>query len=303
MHFLTLSDYSREELDSLIDLALEVKGAPERYRTALSGKMLALLFLKHSTRTRVSFEAGMTQLGGATTYLSPETTQLSRGETLADTVGVLSRYVDGIVARVFEPEQLYEIARASQVPVINGLTNFDHPCQVLSDLVTMLEHKRILKGLNLVFLGAADNNVVNSFLQVCPLYGIHLTICSPRGLAPNGAAFRAAQETAKKTGSRLLFVHDPFLAVQNADVLYTDVWFSMHENPTPEGIERFKPYQVNAELMANAPSEALFMHCMPIHRGWEATDDVADSPRSLIFDQAENRLHVQKAILMTLLRD
>jgi ornithine carbamoyltransferase len=302
MHFLTLSDYSRDELDAIIDLALEVKGAPERYRTALSGKMLALLFLKHSTRTRVSFEAGMTQLGGATTYLSADTTQLSRGESLADTVGVLSRYVDGIVARVFEPEQLHEIAKYSSVPVINGLTNFDHPCQVLSDIVSILEHKQVLKGLNLVFIGAADNNIVNSFLQVCPLYGIHLTICSPRGQTPNGAAFHAAQEAAKKADARITFTSDPISAVRNADVIYTDVWFSMHEEPSEEGFELFRPYQVNAALMAKARSDAVFMHCMPIHRGWEATDDVADSEQSIIFDQAENRLHVQKAILMTLLR-
>jgi len=276
MHFLTLSDYSREELDALIDLALEVKGAPERYRNALSGKMLALLFLKHSTRTRVSFEAGMAQLGGATTYLSAETTQLSRGETLADTVGVLSRYVDGIVARVFEPEQLYEIARASSVPVINGLTNFDHPCQVLSDIVSILEHKQVLKGLNLVFIGAADNNIVHSFLQVCPLYGIHLTICSPRGQTPNGAAFHAAQEAAKKTDTRILFTNDPVAAVRHADVIYTDVWFSMHEEPSTEGFERFRPYQVAvptlpSERRADVPSplrgDLYALHAHPSRMG------------------------------------
>ncbi|MBM3214162.1 ornithine carbamoyltransferase [Candidatus Poribacteria bacterium] len=302
MHFLTLSDYTRDELDAMIDLALEVKGAPERYRTALQNKVLALLFLKHSTRTRVSFEAGMAQLGGSSSYLSPDTTQLGRGETLSDTVGSLSRYVDAIVARVFEPEQLAEIAYSASVPVINGLTNFDHPCQVLSDIVSILEHKRLLKGLNLTFIGAADNNIVNSLLHICPHFGVNLTISAPAGQSPNGTVVHAAQAVGKTTGSTIGLNSDPVAAVRKADVIYTDVWFSMHETPTDEGLALYKPYQVNADLMSKAPAEAIFMHCMPVHRGWEATDEVADSPQSIIFDQAENRLHTQKAILLTLLR-
>lgn len=301
MHFLALSDFTRDELDSIIDKTLELKGAPERYQSALSNKMLALLFLKHSTRTRVSFEVGMAQLGGNAVYLSPDTTQISRGETIPDTVRTLSRYVNGIVARVFEFDELLEIARYASVPVINGLTNYDHPCQVLSDIVTILEHTEVLSGLNLTFIGAADNNIVNSFLHICPLYGINFTVCAPEGQAPNGLEFAAAKERAAKGDSRIQFTHDPTAAVRDADVIYTDVWFSMHETATEEGMRVFMPYQVNARLMAHAPKEALFMHCMPVHRGWEATDDVADSNQSIIFDQAENRLHVQKAILLSLL--
>jgi ornithine carbamoyltransferase len=301
MHFLSLSDFTRDDLSGLLQTAAEVKRAPARFRDALRAKTLALLFLKHSTRTRVSFEAGAAQLGGAFTYITGDTSQLGRGETVRDTVSVLSRYVDAIVARVYEYEQLREIAENSSVPVINGLTNLDHPCQVLSDLFTLVERRGDLAGTHVVFIGAADNNVANSFLQAAPKFRVHFTICAPHGQRPNETLFARAQQEADRVGAAVRFTNDLALAVKDADVLYTDVWFSMHETPNDDALRAFQPYQVNGALMAQAPADAVFMHCMPVHRGWEATDDVVDSRQSIILDQAENRMHVQKAILLALL--
>ena len=301
MHFLSLSDYKADDLRRYIDAALKLKREPETARESLRGKTLALLFLKSSTRTRVSFEAGMIQLGGGSIYLDPDTTQLSRGETVADTIRALSRYVDGIAARLYEHETLLEMAEHASVPVINGLTNFNHPCQTLSDLATVFEHVGRLEGVRAAFFGPADNNLVNSMLHGFPQLGAHLTVCSPAGESPDAGALRFGREAARKTGAEIRLTSDPTEAARDADIVYTDVWFSMHEEPTAERRRALKPYQVNAELMAHAPSDALFMHCLPAHRGDEVTDEVADSDRSIIFDQAENRLHLQKAILLDLL--
>ncbi|GIX06883.1 MAG: ornithine carbamoyltransferase [Candidatus Poribacteria bacterium] len=301
VHFLSLRDFSAKELEGLIRRAMEVKRYPQSVQDAMRGKTLALLFLKHSTRTRVSFEVAMYQMGGNAIYLTADTSQFGRGETIADTIRTLSRYVDAVAARVFEHEQLEELARHATVPVINALTNFNHPCQVLGDLMTILEHKGRLDGIRLSFLGPADNNIVNSLLHACPKFGVHLTVCSPPGQRLNPTALEYARAVARETDTEVRLVHDPIEAVKNADVIYTDVWFSMHETPSEEGLRLYRPYQVNEALMAQAPKDAVFMHCMPIKRGQEATDAVADSEQSIIFDQAENRLHTQKAILLHLI--
>ncbi|MDA1192275.1 MAG: ornithine carbamoyltransferase [Candidatus Poribacteria bacterium] len=301
MHFLSLSEFSHKELNDLVNHALELKKDPLSAFGALQGKTLALLFLKHSTRTRVSFEVAANQLGGSAIYMSPDTSQLGRGETIADTAGTLSRYVDGIVARVFEHEQIEELAKHATVPVINGLTNFNHPCQIMADLMTVKERFGRLDGVRIAFLGAADNNIVNSFLHAAPQFGAHLTVCSPKGQSLNPTARATGQRFAEASGSSIRLTHDAVDAVKDADVVYTDVWFSMHEQPSDEGKAAYMPYQVNGALMAQAPSHAIFMHCMPVHRGWEATDEVADSSQSVIFDEAENRLHIQKAIILKLL--
>lgn len=301
MHFLSLADYSQKQLRDLLDHASELKARPRSAGEALRGKTLALVFLKSSTRTRVSFEAGMHQLGGNSIYLSRETTQLGRGETIGDTVKTLSRYVDAIAARVYGHEQIEEIAQYSGIPVINGLTDFNHPCQILADLMTMEEHLGALRGRRLSFYGAADNNIVNSFLHACPLFGVELTVCSPPGQSLNAQALEAAREAGRADGWEPRLTHDPVAAASGADVIYTDVWFSMHETPSEAGLAAYRPYQVNEELMSHAPASALFMHCMPVHRGEEATDAVADSVQSVIFDEAENRLHAQKAVLLSLM--
>ncbi len=301
MHFLSLNDYSYKELRDLLDHAGELKRRPDAAADAMRGKTLALLFLKPSTRTRVSFEAAMHQLGGSAIYLSSDTSQMGRGETVADTVRTLSRYVDGIAARVYGHEQIEEMAQYSGVPIINGLTDFNHPCQILADLMTIEEHLGSLRGRKLAFYGAADNNIVNSFLHACPLFGVQLTVCAPPGQALDATAVAAGSEAGAMDSWEPALTHDPAEAAAGADVIYTDVWFSMHETPSPEGLAAYAPYQVNEELMARAPASALFMHCMPVHRGEEATDGVADSARSVIFDEAENRLHAQKAVLLSLI--
>jgi ornithine carbamoyltransferase len=301
MHFLNLNDYSHKELRDLLDHAGELKKRPGDAADAMRGKTLALLFLKPSTRTRVSFETGMHQLGGSAIYLTSESSQMGRGETVADTVRTLSRYVDGIAARVYDHAQIEEIAQYSGVPVINGLTDFNHPCQILADLMTIEEHLGSLQGRKLAFFGAADNNIVNSFLHACPLFGVQLTVCAPHGQTLDAKALAAGREAGSQDAWEPTLTHDPLEAAAGADILYTDVWFSMHETPTPEGLAAYAPYQVNESLMAEAPASALFMHCMPVHRGHEATDAVADSAQSVIFDEAENRLHAQKAVLLSLM--
>jgi ornithine carbamoyltransferase len=301
MHFLNLNDYSYKQLRDLLDHAGELKKDRGASADAMRGKTLALLFLKPSTRTRVSFETGMHQLGGSAIYLTPDTSQMGRGETVADTVGTLSRYVDGIAARVYGHEQIEEIAQYSGVPVINGLTDFNHPCQILADLMTMEEHLGSLRRRKLVFYGAADNNIVNSFLHACPLFGVQFTVCAPPGQTLDATALAAGREAGSMDAWEPTLTHDPFEAAAGADVIYTDVWFSMHETPSADGLAAYAPYQVNEALMAQAPSSALFMHCMPVHRGEEATDAVADSAQSVIFDEAENRLHAQKAVLLSVM--
>jgi ornithine carbamoyltransferase len=289
----------REDLVGLLELAGSIKNrtkAGEPYEP-LRGKSLAMIFEKSSTRTRVSFEVGMTQLGGHALFLSPNDMQLGRGETIADTARVLSRYVDGIMYRAYKHENVRELANNATVPVINGLDDREHPCQVISDLFTIRERKGKFAGLNLAYLGDG-NNVCNSLLLGCAIVGLDMTAACPAGYEPDPELFQEAKRPAKDHGSTIEVVRDPSSAVRDADILYTDVWVSMGQEKQKEEREKlFRPYQVNAKLLDHAKEDAVVMHCLPAHRGLEITDDVLDGPRSIVLDQAENRLHAQKAIL------
>lgn len=289
----------RDDLVTLLELAGSIKNrtkAGEPYEP-LRGKSLAMIFEKASTRTRVSFEVGMTQLGGHALFLSPNDLQLGRGETIADTARVLSRYVEGIMYRAFKRDNVRDLAANATVPVINGLDDKEHPCQIIADLFTLLEHKGGLKALKLAYVGDG-NNVCNSLLLGSAIVGMSMTAACPVGYEPDAAILAHAKRIAKETNCRIEIVHDPVAAAKNADVLYTDVWVSMGQEKEREEREKvFRPYQVNAKLLDMAKPDAAVMHCLPAHRGLEITGDVLDGPHSIVFDQAENRLHAQKAIL------
>jgi ornithine carbamoyltransferase len=263
----------------------------------LKGKTLAMIFEKPSTRTRVSFEVGMWQLGGYALYLSASDLQLGRGETIADTAQVLSRYVDGMMARVFVHQTILDLVKYSRVPVINGLSDFTHPCQGLADLFTVYEKKGRLSGLKLAYVGDG-NNVAHSLLYGCSKVGMDITLACPKGYEPNPRVVSKAKEEGRRSGGKVKVTNDPKEAVREADIVYTDVWASMgKEKEHEKRVKVFKPYQVNGRLIKEAKVDYLFMHCLPAHRGEEVTDEVADSKNSVIFDQAENRLHTQKALL------
>ena len=293
----------KDDLVGLLELAASIKNrtkAGDPYEP-LRGKSLAMIFEKASTRTRVSFEVGMTQLGGHALFLSPSDLQLGRGETIADTARVLSRYVDGIMYRAFRRENVLELARNASVPVINGLDDKEHPCQVIADLFTILEHRRSFKGAKLAYVGDG-NNVCNSLLIGAAIVGMDVTAACPSGYEPDAELLVTARRIGKESGSKIHVVADPVAAVQRADVVYTDVWVSMGQEKEREQREKvFRPYQVNSTLLDHAKKDAVVMHCLPAHRGLEITDDVMDGPQSIVLDQAENRLHAQKAILSRLL--
>ena len=294
-HFLALSDYSGEELRGLLDLAARVKKSPAEYRTALAGQTLGMIFQKSSTRTRVSFEVGMFQLGGHALFLSGDDLQLGRGETVRDTAQVLSRYLDGIMARVFAHEDVEDLATGS-VPVINGLSDRLHPCQVMADLQTIEEYKGRLEGLVLTYVGDG-NNMAHSLINGGVRMGMEVRIAGREGYQP----LSEIVEAASKLGSVVVDT-DAAKLVEGSDVVYTDVWASMgQEEERAERLKLFQPYQVNAELFGKAKDDAIFMHCLPAHRGEEVTDEVVDHARSVVFDEAENRLHAQKAILLHLM--
>ena len=264
----------------------------------LVGMTLGLLFEKPSTRTRVSFEAGMNQLGGQSLFLDSEKIQLSRGESLADTAQVLSRYLDGLIVRTFEQAALEEWARHATIPVINGLTDLCHPCQALADLMTILEKKGYLKGLKIAYIGDG-NNVANSLLEASAKVGMHIAIGCPRGFEPDPHIVAQSQAEANQTEGSAVITHDPLEAVDAADVVYTDVWTSMgQEQEHSHRLEALAEYQVNDQLMSKANPSAIVLHCLPAHRGEEITASVLDGPQSVVLDQAENRLHMQKAILV-----
>jgi ornithine carbamoyltransferase len=292
-----------KDLIGILELATSIKNrtkAGEPYEP-LRGKSLAMIFEKASTRTRVSFEVGMTQLGGHALFLSPSDLQIGRGETIADTARVLSRFVDGIMYRAYRSENVRELAKHASVPVINGLDDKEHPCQIVADLMTILEHKGTLKGLKLAYVGDG-NNVCNSLLVGCAEVGMHVTAGTPKGFEPDPRLLSEARRIGKTTGARVEVVHDPFEAVRDADVVYTDVWVSMGmEKEKAERERTFTPYQINARLLTAAKKDAIVMHCLPAHRGLEIADEVVDGPQSVVFDEAENRLHAQKAILVQLL--
>lgn len=301
--FLTLVDYTAEEIQMLLDLAVQLKRRQKEGKPTpiLNGKTLGMIFEKSSTRTRVSFEVGMFQLGGQALFLSTQDLQLGRGETIADTARVLSRYLDGIMIRTFAHEKAVELARFATIPVINGLTDDYHPCQVMADLLTIQEKKGHLKGLKLAYVGDG-NNMAHSLMQGGALMGMHVAVATPPGYEPRQDVLTYAKKLASAAGSEVTATHLPEEAVEGADVVYTDVWTSMgQEQETQQRLRDFRGYQVDEKLMKRAKPDALFMHCLPAHRGEEVTDEVADGPQSVIFDQAENRLHGQKAILVALM--
>ncbi len=299
-HFLCTSTLTSEEIKEIFELARVVKKSPKEYANSLKGKTLAMIFEKPSTRTRVSFEVGMLQLGGHALYLSANDLQLGRGESIEDTAKTLSRYVDFIMARVYQDDKLRKLAENATVPVINGLSNDLHPCQALADFFTISEIFGELRGRKFAYLGDG-NNVAHSLMLTAPLVGMDIYIASPEGYWVDSRFFVKAQLFADAAGTRIVLTRDPKEAVMHASVVYTDVWASMGQES--ESVERekvFADYQVNYSLFSLAAHDAIFMHCLPAYRGKEVTDEVIDSPQSVVFDQAENRLHVQKAILIWL---
>lgn len=303
--FLTLLDYSSEEIKELLQFAIELKeeqkqGIPHPH---LAGKTLAMIFEKSSTRTRVSFEVGMSQLGGTPLFLSTNDLQIGRGEPISDTAQVLSRYVDGIMIRTFEQEKIDTLAAYASVPVINALTDDFHPCQALADIMTVYEQKGTFKGVKVTYIGDG-NNVANSLLIACVKVGMDVSIASPKGYELQQEIVEKIDELAKVTGVKVKLTTDPIEAVKDADVIYTDVWTSMgFEAEAKARLESFKEFQVNEDLTQYAKDDYIFLHCLPAHRGEEVSADVIDGKHSFIFDQAENRLHVQKAILTALMKD
>jgi ornithine carbamoyltransferase len=301
--FLTLMDISTEDIHYLLTIAEELKQKQlvGQLYTPLVGKTLAMIFEKPSTRTRVSFEVGMTQLGGSALYLNSNDLQLGRGETIPDTARVLSQYVDAIMIRTFAHSKLEELAEYATVPVINGLTDDDHPCQALADLLTIYEVKKTLKGLKLAYVGDG-NNVAHALMIAAAKVGMDCVIACPAGYEPKEKYVDAAMQIGKQTGATITVTHDPIEAVTDADVIYTDVWTSMgQEKESEQRFAVFQPFQVNSELVKRAKPDYMFLHCLPAHRGEEVTADVIDGPNSFVFQQAGNRLHVQKAILISLL--
>jgi len=299
---LGMEDLSREEVEELLRLASVYKERRGRHDQDLRGKSVALLFERPSTRTRVSFEVAIYEMGGNPLFLSSQELQLSRGETMADTARTLSRYVHGIVARVSSHSHLVELARHSTVPVINALSPLQHPCQALADLLTMLEHKGRLEGLKVAWVGDG-NNVCTSLMLGCSTMGCHFSAAIPRGYEPPQELVEEARRRAERSGGSVRILHRPAEAVSGADVVYTDVFISMGKEHERERRERdFRGFQVNSELLSLADPRVIFMHCLPAHRGEEVTDEVLDGPHSVVFDQAENRLHVQKAVLFKFLQ-
>ena len=304
-HYLAVTDYPPQELQHLLDLALRLKRERQRggNRPILKGQVLGMVFQKPSLRTRVSFDMAMRHLGGDALYLSPAEIGLGGRESVADVARVLSGYVQAIMARTFSHQHILELAQYASVPVINGLSDYNHPCQALADALTIVEHKGGLKGVNVTFIGDG-NNVAVSLMHICAKLGANFTLAAPEGYDLNPEAIALARSVAEDSGSTLLFVRDPHEAVTGADVLYTDTWTSMGQEAETEKRKLvFPPYQVNAALLAEAAPGAIVMHCLPAHRNQEITDEVMDGPQSVTFPQAENRMHAQKAILAFLLAE
>ncbi|WP_018247460.1 ornithine carbamoyltransferase [Orenia marismortui] len=300
---LTIKDLSLEGIKQIFDLSAKLKKEKQEgiEHKILLNKTLGMIFAKSSTRTRVSFEVGIYQLGGQGIFLSSNDIQLGRGETIEDTAKVLSRYVDGIMIRTFAHSDVEELAKYADIPVINGLTDSYHPCQALTDLFTIKENKGELKGLKMTYIGDG-NNMVNSLLLAAAKVGMDISIASPKAYKPQEDVVSVAKEIAQSTESKIEITNDILIAAKDADVLYTDVWASMgDEDEVEERQAAFANYQVNSEVMSVAKKDAIFLHCLPAHRGEEVTAEVIDGGQSIVFDQAENRLHVQKAIMATLM--
>ena len=302
--FLSVADHSREELEELLNLAIELKkewnaGGNE---PVLKNKVMAMIFQKPSLRTRVSFDMAMRHLGGDALYLSPAEIGLGKRESIADVARVISGYVDIIMARVFDHAHILELAKYASIPVINGLSDYNHPCQAMADALTIMENKGKIEGLNVAFVGDG-NNVAVSLMHIVTKLGASFTMSNPVGYDLPEGPVKTAKTYTEANGTSLKIISDPAEAVQNADVIYTDTWTSMgQEEETEKRIKIFQPYQVNQELVSKAKSDVIVMHCLPAHRGQELTDEVADGPHSVIFPQAHNRLHAQKAVIHSLLR-
>ncbi|GAB6927522.1 ornithine carbamoyltransferase [Paenibacillus sp. JCM 10914] len=298
-----LDDYTPEEIQFLLDSAIEIKRKQKNGEVyqPLKGKTIGLIFEKSSTRTRVSFEAGMFQLGGHALFLSKNDIQLGRGEPISDMAQVMSRYLDGIMIRTFGHDNVTNLAKYASIPVINGLSDMAHPCQVLADLQTVLEHKGKLKGLKMAFVGDG-NNMAHSLLIGGAKMGMHVAVASPKGYEADASIVKLSEEIAAQTGGSITITQDPVEAAKGADVIYTDVWASMgFEEEQAQREAAFADFQVNEELVKVAKSDYLFLHCLPAHRGEEVSEGVIDGGNSVIFDQAENRLHAQKALMVALM--
>jgi len=297
---ISIQELTLPEIKKIFDLTSRLK--KKNNPNLLKGKVLGMIFEKSSTRTRVSFEVGMLQLGGNAIFLSSRDIQIGRGETVEDTAKVLSSYLDGVVLRTYSHQEVVDFARSASIPVINGLTDLMHPVQVLCDLYTLLEIKKRWKSLKIVYIGDGSNNMAHSWLFGAAKLGLHLVICSPSQYQPNEDIVDQALKEARKTKAKIVFDKEPHSAVKGADVIYTDTWVSMgQEGEQAAKLRKLCPYQVNKELLKHAKKNVSVMHCLPAHRDDEITAEVADGPNSILFEQAENRLHVQKAILALLL--
>jgi len=299
---ISIKNLSQAEIEEIFSLTDELKKDRTKFRSALLGKTLALIFQKPSNRTRVSFEVGMYQLGGNSIYLGPDEINLGVRESIKDVAKTLSRYVDAVVLRTFAHKNVVEMAKHATVPVINGLSDFSHPCQALADIYTIKEKVKILSEVTFAYIGDG-NNVCNSLLYACAKVGINMNVATPKGYEPDKEVLAGAKKLAEMQNKKINLFHDPSRAVQEADVIYTDVWASMgQEKEAKKRKKIFKTFQINHKLVKLAKKDVLIMHCLPAHRGEEITDEVMDSANSVIFDQAENRMHVQKAILIRLLK-
>ncbi len=300
--FLSVLDFTTDEILSSFELAKDMKKDRKKYSKALEGETLALIFEKPSLRTRTSFDVGIQQLGGYSLYLSPNEINLGKRESVYDVAKNLERMLQGVMIRTFGHDIVENFARYARIPIINGLTDYSHPCQAMADFLTILEHKGKFEGLKVCYVGDG-NNVAHSLMDAGARLGVNVTVACPKGFEPNLIAFKEATEAAKATGAKIEVVHSPQEGVKDADVVYTDVWASMgQESEAAKRKQIFMPYQVNAELMKHAKDDAIFMHCLPAHRGDEVTDEVIDAPYSVVFDEAENRLHAQKAIMYMLMK-
>jgi len=304
--FLTLRDFSSETIKLLLDRAIQLKSeklAGSDHGKPLAGKILGMIFEKSSTRTRVSFEAGMLQLGGQAIVMNSKDLQIGRGEPISDTAKVLSHYLDAIMIRTFSHSIIEELAEHASIPVINGLTDLYHPCQALADLQTIYEQKGTLAGLKLAYIGDG-NNMAHSLMIACAKMGMDISVASPKGYEPNAEVTAAVNQFAAESGARVVITTDPVAAITDADVVYSDVWTSMGQEKENEiRLKAFTGFQVNDALVQNAKSDYIFLHCLPAHREEEVTASVIDGPNSVVFEQAGNRLHAQKALLLEILKD
>lgn len=308
LHLLTLDDWTPAQVEEALALAGEIKSAPANYADALQRRTLLMIFEKPSLRTRLSFETGMTQMGGHAIYYDTSTSPMGAGkESIYDTTKTFSRYVDIVMARLYDHAHIEEMARHADVPIINALTDMAHPCQIMADLMTVREKKGGLRGLKLAYLGDSNNNVTHSLMIGCALTGMNMTVGCPEGrdYSPQPDVVRRVAELANVSGARISVVHEAPVAVEGADVVYTDSWMSYHIPPEKldARVKLFRPYQVNAAVMKHAANDAIFMNCLPALRDYEQTAEIIDGPQSVVFDQAENRLHAQKAIIITLLKE